>query len=145
MQLARGRWNTQRPGIACLYTAYTDLGALAEYEKLAREEAGYASRPRDLVSIQVDVAPVLDLADPEVRLRYGITAGQLCAAGYTACHSVVRRAVLVDGYRAIRAPSAAAPGELSLMIYPESQHGRLRYADGPHRRAINHGPAVLLP
>jgi hypothetical protein len=145
MQLARGRWNTQRPRIACLYTAYSAAGALAEFDKLAREEAGYATRPRDLVSIQVDVEPVLDLTDSEVQARYGITERQLGGRGYTDCHRVVREAVLRDGFRAIRAPSAAGDGMLNLMIYPESHDGRLRYADGPDRLAINHGPAPLWP
>ena len=145
MQLARGRWNTQRPRIACLYTAYTAWGALGEYDKLANGEAGYATRPRDLVSIRVDVQPVLDLTDPEQCERYGIRPGELAAARYTACHRVVREAVLRDGFRAIRAPSAAVPREINLMIYPESQHGRLRYSDGASRIAINYGASPLRP
>lgn len=145
MQLARGRWNTQRPRIACLYTSCSADGALAEYAKLARSEAGYATRPRDLVSIQVDVEPVLDLTDPEVQARYAINDRLMRSTGYTPCHRVVREAVLRDGFRAIRAPSAAAEGVLNLMIYPESHDGRLRYADGPDRLAINYGPAPLLP
>jgi RES domain-containing protein len=70
MQRARGRWNTQRPRISCLYTAYEDDGALAEYDKLALEP-GYARQPRDLVSLQVDVEPVLDLTDAAIRAAYG--------------------------------------------------------------------------
>jgi hypothetical protein len=145
MQLARGRWNTQRPRIACLYTSYTADGALAEYDKLAREEAGYATRPRDLVSIQVDVEPVLDLGDPEMQARYQISERQLRGRSYVPCHRVVHEAVLRDGYRAIRAPSAAIEGVVNLMIYPESHQGRLRYSDGPDRLPINHGPAPLRP
>jgi hypothetical protein len=57
----------------------------------------------------------------------------------------VRRAILRDGFRAIRAPSAAAAGELTLMTYPERQHGRLLLTDGRDRRPINHGPAPLRP
>jgi RES domain-containing protein len=143
MQLARGRWNTQRPRIACLYTSYAYHGALSEYDKLAREEAGYASRPRDLVSIHVDVDSVLDLTDPDLQAMYGITSAQLVGVSYTPCHRVVREAILRDGFRAIRAPSAAGDGQVNLMIYPESQHGRLRYYDGPDRLAINYGPAPL--
>ncbi len=33
IQLARGRWNTQRLRLACLYTALTQTGTLAEYRK----------------------------------------------------------------------------------------------------------------
>jgi RES domain-containing protein len=145
MQLARGRWNTQRPRIACLYTAYTRDGALGEYDKLAREEVGYASRPRDMVSLQVDVEPVLDLADPDLQRAFGITSAELASPAYTACHRVVRHAVLKAGFRAIRAPSAAAPGEMNLMIYPESAEGRLRYQNGTTRLAINYGPTPLRP
>ncbi|HST62042.1 MAG TPA: RES family NAD+ phosphorylase [Longimicrobium sp.] len=145
MQLARGRWNMQRPRIACLYTSYTADGALAEYDKLANGEPGYATRPRDLVSIQVDVEPVLDLGDEDVRARYGVTERQLLGAGYGSSHRVVREAVLRDGFRAIRAPSGAVEGVVNLMIYPESHAGRLRYSDGPDRLPINHGPAPLRP
>lgn len=145
MQLARGRWNTQRPRIACLYTSYTADGALAEYEKLARGESGYASRPRDLVSVQVDVEPVLDLTDPQNQARYSITEQQMRSPAHVHCHRVVHEAVLRDGFRAIRAPSAAIDGVVNLMIYPESHEGRLRYSDGPDRLPINHGPAPLRP
>jgi hypothetical protein len=145
MQLARGRWNTQRPRIACLYTSYTAAGALAEYDKLAAGEAGYAARPRDLVSIHVDVEPVLDLGDEDVRARYQVTERGLLGAGYGTSHRVVREAVLRDGFRAIRAPSAAGEGIVNLMIYPESHSGRLRYSDGPDRLPINFGLDPLRP
>jgi RES domain-containing protein len=144
MQLARGRWNTQRPRIACLYTSYTPEGALAEYEKLARKEAGYTTRPRDLVSIKVDVEPVLDLFDPEMMARYELTEQRIRGYSYGFTHQAVQQAILHDGFRAIRAPSAAVDGVVNLMIYPESHEGRLRYSDGPDRLAINHGPAPLL-
>lgn len=145
MQRARGRWNTQRPRIACLYASCSAAGAPAEYDKLALCEDGYATRPRDLVSIRVDVEPVLDLGDEEVRARYGVTERQLLGAGYGISHRVVREPVLRDGFRALRAPSAAVEGVVNLMIYPESHSGRLRYVDGPDRLPINHGPAPLRP
>lgn len=147
MQRARGRWNIQRPRISCLYTAYTADGALAEYDKLA-SEPGYARRPRDLVSVEVDVQDVLDLTDPDLQARYDIQSAQLrgdSADDLRACHRVVRQAVLTDGYRAIRAPSAAGKRDANLMIYPESQHGRLVLSNGPHRVALNHGPHPLRP
>lgn len=147
MQRARGRWNTQRPRITCLYTAYTERGALAEYDKLAREPA-YSRRPRDLVSVRVDVAPVLDLTNPDLQAHYTITVAQIIGErshDLSACRRVVRRAVIEDGYRAVRAPSAAMLGEMNLMIYPESQHGRLLLSNGGARLCINHGPHPLRP
>lgn len=140
MQGARGRWVFQRPRITCLYTAYREEGARAEYQKLA-QEAAYARQPRDLVSLLVDVTPVLDIADPDHRDRYGIHLDQVRGdrpADIAACHRVVKQAVLRDHYRAIRAPSAAADGEVNLMIYPESGHGRLRLTDGPTRIPLNY-------
>jgi hypothetical protein len=145
MQRARGRWNLQRPRISCLFTTYTQQGALAEYDKVVLSHPAYRHRPRDLVSVVVDVEPVLDLTDPAVQARYGITLAQIRSARYGACRHVVRRAVLVEGYRAIRAPSAAAINEINLMAYPESQHGRLFTSDGPDRIPLNYGPSPLRP
>jgi hypothetical protein len=62
--------------MACLYTAYSQAGALAEYDKLAREPV-FGRQPRDLVAIHVDVEPVLDLCDPVLQVRYGITLQEL--------------------------------------------------------------------
>jgi len=59
---ARGRWN--REGVyGCPYTALTPDGALAEWAKYLRG-AGVTpalSSPRDLVSLEVRIDPVLDL------------------------------------------------------------------------------------
>jgi RES domain-containing protein len=142
---ARGRWNLQRPRIACLYTAYTRAGALAEYDKLAQEPV-FGRQPRDLVSIHVDVEPVLDLCDPRLQARYGITLDQLRgdrASDLSACRRVMRVAVQSQGYRAIRAPSAAAEGEINLMVYPASTAGRLLLTNGNERLAINYVPTPL--
>jgi len=72
MQRARGRWNTQRPRVTCLYTAYTANGALGEFVRLAAERPAYAATPRDLVSIHVDVEPVADFMDADVRREFGL-------------------------------------------------------------------------
>lgn len=147
IQRARGRWNTQRPRLSCLYTAYTQEGALAEFAKLAAQRPAFARTPRDLVSIHVTVSPVLDLLDAEIQRRYGVTLADMTGDGtrhLAACRRVARH-VVADGYRAIRAPSAASEGEVNLMIYPESQHGSLLLSDGPIRLPINYGPHPLRP
>jgi RES domain-containing protein len=145
MQRARGRWNLQRPRISCLYTSYTAEGALAEYDRMVASRPAYRHSPRDLVSVLIDVEPVLDLTDPVNQARYGITREAMLSSRYTACHRVVRRAILTDGFRGIRAPSAAAPHELNLMVFPENQSGRLLTSDGPDRLPLNHGRAPLRP
>jgi RES domain-containing protein len=151
MQLARGRWNTQRPRLTCLYTALTPAGALAEYRKHflanAFDVAPGVLAPRDLVSIDVRVEPVLDLTRPRVRAAFGVTLEQLTGDGradLAACRRVAWNAFRL-GHRAILAPSAAQEGEPTLMLYIESQHGRLTARNGPHRIPINHGPSPLLP
>jgi RES domain-containing protein len=144
MQRARGRWNTQRPRLTCLYTAYSAEGALAEFEKLAVDTV-FARAPRDLVSIRVTVEPVVDLTEAVVQALFDITLTQMAGSDSTdlaACRRAAQTA-LASGYRAIRAPSAAAPGERNLMIYPESAAGRLVLENGPDRRPINHGEPTL--
>jgi RES domain-containing protein len=144
MQRARGRWNTQRPRVSCLYTANTREGAPREFVKLASERPAYAATPRDLVSLHVNVEPVADLTEPAVRERYEIAPADLVSPDCRACHRAMH-AILRDGYRAIRAPSAAAPGEVNLLIYPERTDGRLLLSNGPHRVPINHGSSPLWP
>ena len=66
---ASGRWN--RAGVyGCLYTAFSKEGAVAEYEKyLERENSSLVkSIPRELVSIKVDINPVLDLTNKKTSL-----------------------------------------------------------------------------
>jgi hypothetical protein len=144
---ARGRWNLQRPRIACLNTAYSQAGALAEYDKLAQEPV-FGRQPRDLVAIHVDVEPVLDVCDPALQARYEITLRELRGdrrSDLMACRRVMGLAVHRDGYQAIRAPSAAAEGEVNLMVYPASAAGRLLLANTAQRVAINYGSAPLRP
>jgi RES domain-containing protein len=106
MQRARGRWNTQRPRLTCLYTAHSADGALAEFEKLAAETV-FARAPRDLVSIRVTVQPVLDLTEPVVQMLFGITPAQMAGSDSTdlaACRRAAQTA-FASGYR----PSAPPP------------------------------------
>ena len=151
IQLARGRWNTQRPRLACLYTALTREAALGEYHKHFRWSglgAGGTIKPRDLVSLVVDVEPVLDLTDPEVLQRLNIANASMLTGDTPSHHALCRRIArdaVRDGYRAIHAPSAAVEGERTLMIYPESQHGRVRVRNGPDRIPLNYGTRPLVP
>ncbi len=142
IQRARGRWNTQRPRFACLYTSYNEEGAIAEWIKHFRRR-NFGAVPRDLVSIRATVSPVLNLTRPTEADTYGIGLTEMTGdqrAHLAACRRVARKAILVDGFRAILAPSASLAGEKNLMIYPESHHGRLLLSNGPDRLALNYGP-----
>ena len=61
--LARGRWN-RHDEYGCLYTSLSREGAFAEYTKELRRLGiePNADQPKDLVTISVAVARVLDLA-----------------------------------------------------------------------------------
>jgi RES domain-containing protein len=151
IQRARGRWNTRRPRLACLYTALSRDGAIAEYRKhflWSGLGAGGEIKPRDLVSLIVDVEPVLDLTDSAV-LRRLFIADTTTLTGDTAAHRALCRRIawdaVRDGYRAIHAPSAALEGARTLMIYPESQFGRILLRNGPDRIPLNYGPNPLVP
>ncbi len=123
---AAGRWN--RPGVyGCLYTALTREGALAEYERYLQRAALTGLKPRELVTIEVTVEPVLDLTDEAVRAELGLSLETLVgegAADIEACRDVADWA-RANGYRAIVAPSAASSGEKILAIYLEGSFERL--------------------
>ena len=141
---ARGRWNSRRPRLPCIYTALTPEGAIAEYE---RHVAAYgAPRRRDLVSLRVAVGPVLDLTSRFVRRRFGIGLDAVvgdAAADLAACRTLARRHVLHGDHRAILAPSAALDGAVNLMIFVASTSGIQELADGADRVTI--APGVRWP
>lgn len=132
---AGGRWN--RPGVyGCLYTASSKEGARAEYEKyLERENTDPArAKPRELVSIEVDINPVLDLTDEETAL---VPPSSAFLTGDDP-EDLERCRVLADtareqGYTAIMAPSAALEGEKNLMIYIDGVAGDIQLDDGGKR------------
>lgn len=137
---ARGRWNTRRPRLPCLYTSLTPQGAIAEFEKHVREYA--APRRRDLVSLYVKVGPVLNLTSALVRRRVGISLAAIVgddARDRTACRAIAIQHVLKGPYRAILAPSASLAGAVNLMIYVASTRGIQEIADGPDRITITPG------
>lgn len=137
---ARGRWNTRRPRLPCLYTALTPQGAIAEFEKHVAEYRW--PRERTLVSLDVSVGPVLNLTSPLVRMRVGVRLETLVGDAPTdlvSCRAIAREHVLDGPYRAILAPAAALKGGTNLMIYVVSTNGIQSLADGPDRVQITPG------
>lgn len=144
LRAGRGRWNTQRPRLPCLYTSLRPQGAIGEYQKHLAEY-GHPKR-RDLVSLDVSVRPVLDLTSARIRQRLGVSLDTLTgdtSADLIRCRRIAREAVLRDEYCAILAPSASIRGDVNLMIYIESTRGIRSMMDGPDRITID--PAFRWP
>lgn len=138
---ARGRWNRYGE-YGCLYTALSRDGAIAEYQKLLRLLGIDADedRERDLVTLEVDVDPVLDLTDTTILKRLGLTSASLVEdtdEGFELCRTLADIA-RADGYSAIMSPSAAAPGEVNLTIYIDGRAGDLSLNVGPVREPLNY-------
>ena len=116
---ARGRWN--RAGVyGCLYTSLSKKGAVAEYEKLCRKAAFNKEGlgERELVSLDVDIAHVLDLTDHE----NGIVDPEAAFLTGDTPEDIERCRQLADyirqvGFNGFISPSAASEGERNLTIY----------------------------
>lgn len=132
---AGGRWN--RKGVyGCLYTAFTQRGVRAEYEKALRSRGlkGFELTPREIVSIRADLEPVADLTDkkaspvsPNEQFLTGDDAADL-----EACRALAD-SLRSDGFVGIVAPSAALDGEKNLVIYIDGLAKNIRLDDGGDR------------
>jgi RES domain-containing protein len=132
---ADGRWN--RPGVyGCLYTALSEQGARAEFEKIRPKFAAApgTSRRRDVVSINVDIDPVVDLTNPETS---PVPPNTSFLTGDRPEDIEQRRALAhalrAAGYVGIITPSAAAPGEKNLVMYIDGPAWGIQLDDGGDR------------
>ena len=120
----------------CLYTSLTKTGAIQEFQKY-RNLLGVGDFPRkdrDLVSIRVDLDPVMDLTDPQTS-PVPVDAPFLTGsdpADYEACQALADL-LRAQGYVAILSPSAAAPGRKNLNIYIDGIAGNIKLRDGGER------------
>jgi RES domain-containing protein len=139
-----GRWN-RRGEYACLYTALTREGALAELEKL-RLHYGSAMGSRELVSIDIHrLDPVLDLTDLATYAATARGAGEhpnaalLTADGDATlehCRMVADQA-RTQGCTGLLVPSAALRGAKNLVVYFDVVAPKqLDIDDGPDREVI---------
>jgi RES domain-containing protein len=141
---SEGRWN-RKGEFACLYTALTRVGALAELAK-ARATTGSIAGTRDLVSIQIGrLEPVLDLTEASVYRATALAAGEqpdasLMTTNGDAAYEHCRRlseAARAGGCTALIVPSAAQPGEKNLVIYFDVVVPKqVDIDDGPDRETI---------
>jgi RES domain-containing protein len=139
--LARGRWNRYAE-YGCLYTSLSPEGARAEYAKELRRIGidAAADQPKDLVSLTIGVARVLDLTDASRRDHFGIGVEALTGDSeddLESCRLVADLARL-EGYDAILSPSAALDGTRNLNLYIDGRADHLRLMDGPDRIPLNY-------
>jgi len=137
---ANGRWN--RPGeYGCLYTALSRHGAEAEYNKFL-SNAGMEQeqdRPRDLVTILVDIKLVLNqtsktdaLVDPASPFLTGDKLDD-----WEKCRKLADVSRL-DGYGGILTPSAALKGEKNLVVYVDGIARNVDLKAGKTRIPLNY-------
>jgi len=137
---ANGRWN--RPGVyGCLYLATSEDGALAERVKYAAKAAlsGLPFGPHDLVSIDLTVTKhALDLTDPMIQRRFGVSTAQVRADGADAYELCRRTADLAraQGDYVLFVPSSPLDGATNVIIYPEVPPANCRLDAGLDRIPI---------
>lgn len=139
--LARGRWN-RHDEYGCLYTSLSAEGALAEYSKELRRIGidAAADKQKDLVSLKVEVAHVLDLTDVRQQERFKIGLDTLTGDtddDLESCRIVADLARLA-AYDAILSPSAALEGARNLNLYVDGRADHLRLMEGPDRAPLNY-------
>jgi RES domain-containing protein len=142
---AAGRWN--RAGIyGCLYTSLSKEACLAEYAKYLRR-AGIppgSTKPRELVSILVEVSPIYDLTDPVASL---ISPSSSFLTGDSEddleqCRSLADY-IRSQGYAGIVTPSSALPSEKNLIIYFDGLASAIpTLLEGPDRFTITPDPRI---
>ncbi len=78
--------------------------------------------PRDLVTVELRLANVLDLTDTNIQTEWGVSAASLALDDFTACQEVAA-AARRSGYEAIIYPSATGVGENIALFYDHLHPG----------------------
>jgi RES domain-containing protein len=133
---ATGRWN--RAGeYGCIYTSLTADGARAEYRKYLNRAGIYKIgllKSRELVSLLVEVNPVMDLTNaktsPISPKETFLTSDD--PEDLQACRSLADT-IRAQGYAGILAPSAALGDETNLVIYIDGPSRNVFLDVGPDR------------
>lgn len=121
-----GRWNP--PGLSTLYGSTTDTAALEECKATDRYYGVVTKSPRLLVAIEADLARVLDLTQPAMRRKLGLTLAELAsedwrkllAAGRESLTQALGRAVAASGNSGLIVRSAAVPRAVNVVVFPRT-------------------------
>lgn len=122
---------TPEPGRFHVTGEFGALYLALEPETALKELARRASRagipvpqlmPRDLLTVELRLANVLDLTDPVVRAEWGLDANAVTSDDMTACQEVAAAARRA-GYEAIRYTSATGEGENLALFYDRLHPG----------------------
>ena len=99
-----------------------------------------ADHPKDLVTLQVGVARVLNLTDAHQREHFGVSVATLTGDTEDDLEScrIVADLARLEGYDAILSPSAALDGARNLNLYIDGRADHLRLMEGPDRVALNY-------
>ena len=118
-----GRYNVI--GCAALYLSSSPTLAVNEHLHLAQLFEAKSFPPRLLVSIEVDLALVLDLTDGETLDRFGVSRDDLLVP-YSKDPEVpsITQTIAIEarkkGIEAILAPSALVPTESNLVVFRDN-------------------------
>jgi RES domain-containing protein len=95
--------------------------------------------PHELVSIDLTIVDgALDLTDPAIQRRFGVTTDQLRADGaaaYELCRSVADIA-RAEGHFVLFVPSAPLEGATNVVVYQDVPPASCRLSAGPDRIPI---------
>lgn len=87
---------------------------------------------RRLSTLRVTDLPVLDLTDPGVRARLGVTSDDLTDNDYSICQAITELALRHPGrFGGILQPSAAIPGEQTLVVFQDRLPSHVRTTKEP--------------
>ena len=140
---AAGRWNRQGE-YGALYLALHPYGALLEYAKLLRTlgVTPHMAKPRDLVSVRIDVTQALDLRHPNWIPSYPRWPSEVMgdsADSLARCRALADDAISM-GNSAIRVPSSIMPSMIemdNIIVYPHTRPANWAIDDGPDRFEIS--------
>ena len=123
----------------CLYTSLSEEDAKAEYSKYL-EKANInvdRAKPKDLVSINVDIDPVMDLTNKKKSL---ISPGSPFLTGDESedlenCR-ILADTIREQGFAGIIVPSAALEGEKNLIIFIDGPAGKIKLDESGTRKQL---------
>ncbi len=132
------RWNP--PGTDALYTSLGRDTALAEAEHQIQLQPVRPKARRTIHRLEVSLAKVLDLTDPDLLASLGVDRAALESLEFGACQRVGGAAARL-GYEGILVPSARHPGtNLVVFVGNLTPHSRLDVVSSEEIGPAEQGP-----